>query len=109
MGQATTGFGQGKELGQIHGAWDAIDIFWGEMEMSEEIGFNFDRAVAGQFKSYGGPAISFLKFLFDCEEEVMGFFLVDVEFAIAGDTGGPGAMNIHSWKDLPHEVSDKFG
>jgi hypothetical protein len=96
-------------LGQIHGAWDAIDIFGGEMEMSEEIGFNFDWAVARQFKSNRCSAIYFLELLFDCEEEVMGFFLVDVEFAITGDTGGPSAMNIHSWKDFPHEVSDKFG
>lgn len=59
MGQATTGFSQSKELGQIHGAWDPIYIVGREMEMSEEIGFNFDWAVAGQLKSYGGPAISF--------------------------------------------------
>jgi hypothetical protein len=78
------------------------------MEMSEEIGFNFDRAVAGQLKSYGGPAISFLKFLFDREEKVMGFFLVNVEFTITGDASGPGTMNFHSWKDLPNKVSDKF-
>jgi hypothetical protein len=109
MGHAATGFSQSKELGQIHGAWDAIDIFGGKMEMPEKIGFNFDWAVAGQFKSNGGPAISFLELLFDCEEEVMGFFLINVEFAIAGDARGPGSMNIHSWKDLPHEVSDKFG
>jgi hypothetical protein len=78
------------------------------MEMSEEIGFNFDRAVAGQFKSYGGPAISFLKFLFDRQEEVVGFLLVNIKLAVSGDPGGPGAMNFHSWKDLAHKVSDKF-
>ena len=109
MGQAAAGFSQSKKLGQIHGAWNAIDIFGCEMEMPKEIGFNLDRAVAGEFKSNGGSAISFLELLFDCEEEVMGFFLIDVEFAIAGDAGGPGAMNIHSWKNLPHKVSDKFG
>jgi hypothetical protein len=96
-------------LGQIHGAWDAIDIFGGEMEMSEQIGFNFDWAVAGQFKSDRGSAISFLEFLFDCKEEVMGFFLINVEFAIAGDAGGPSAMNFHSRKNLAYKVSDKFG
>jgi hypothetical protein len=96
-------------LGQIHGAWDAIDIFGGKMEMPEKIGFNFDWAVAGQFKSNGGPAISFLELLFDCEEEVMGFFLINVEFAIAGDAGGPSAMNFHSRKNLAYKVSDKFG
>jgi hypothetical protein len=108
MSQATTGFGQSKELSQIHGAWDAIDIFGREMEMSEEIGFNLDWAVVGQLKSDRGSAISFLEFLFDCKEEVMSFFLVDVEFAIAGDTSGPSTMNFHSWKDLAHKVSDKL-
>ena len=108
MGQATTGFSQSKELGQIHGARDAIDIFGREMEMSEEIGFNFDWAVAGQLKSYGGPAISFLKFLFDRQEEVVGFLLVNIKLAVSGDPGGPGAMNFHSWKDLAHKVTDKL-
>jgi hypothetical protein len=78
------------------------------MQMSEEIGFNFNRAVPSQFKSDSGSAVSFLKLFFDCEEEVMGLFLVDVEFTIAGDAGGPRAMNFHSWKDLAHKVSDKF-
>jgi hypothetical protein len=108
MGQAAAGFSQSKKLGQIHGAWNAIDIFGCEMEMPKEIGFNFDWAVAGEFKSNGGPAISFLELLFDCEEEVMGFFLIDVEFAIAGDAGGPGAVDFHPWKDLAHKMPDKF-
>ncbi len=79
------------------------------MEVAEEVGFHFDRAIEAELESDGGAAVSFLEFFFDGEEEVMGFFFVDIEFAIAGDAGGPSSDDFGSWKHFTNEVADEIG
>ena len=77
--------------------------------MTQEIGFDFDRAILCDFETNGRPSISFLELFFDGEEEVVGFFFVDIEFAVSGDPGRPSAVDFHAWKNLGDEVADQFG
>jgi hypothetical protein len=79
------------------------------MEVTEEVGFHFDRAIEAELESDGGATVSFLEFFFDSEEEVMGFFFVDIEFAIAGDAGGPSSDDFGSWENFTNEVADEIG
>ena len=77
--------------------------------MTQEIGFDFDRAILCDFETNGRPSISFLELFFDGEEEVVGFFFVDIEFAIAGNAGGPSPNDLGSGKDFTDEVADEIG
>jgi hypothetical protein len=79
------------------------------LEVTEKVGFHFDRAIEAELESDGGAAVSFLEFFFDSEEEVMGFFFVDIEFAIAGDAGGPSSDDFGSWENFTNEVADEIG
>lgn len=63
----------------------------------------------GEFKADGGAAIAIAELLFDGEEKVVHFFLVDVELAIAGDAGGPSPENLQAGKDVVDEVTDELG
>jgi hypothetical protein len=77
------------------------------MESAQKIIFDFHRAVLGNFKADGRTPVSFLEFLLDGEEEILGFFLVDIEFAVAGDTGGPSPHDFHAREDLADKVADQ--
>jgi hypothetical protein len=77
--------------------------------MTKKIGFDFDGAILCEFETNGGSSISLLEFFLDREEEVVGFFFVDIEFAVSGDPGGPGTVDFHAWENLGDEVADKFG
>jgi hypothetical protein len=77
--------------------------------MTEEVGFDFDGAILCEFKSNGRSSVSFLEFFLDGQEEVVGFFFVDIEFAVPGDSCGPGAVDFHAWKNFRDEVTDQFG
>jgi hypothetical protein len=77
--------------------------------MTEEVGFDFDRAILCEFETNGGSSISLLEFFLDREEEVVGFLFVDIEFTVSGDPGGPGTMDFHAWENLGDEVADQFG
>jgi hypothetical protein len=79
------------------------------MEVTEEVSFHFDRAIEAELESDGGAAVSFLEFFFDSEKKVMGFFFVDIEFAIAGDAGGPSSDDFGSWENFTNEVADEIG
>jgi len=37
------------------------------------------------------------------------FFFVDIELAVSGDPGRPGAVDFHARKNFRDEVSDQFG
>jgi hypothetical protein len=106
--KAATRFSQGKYLGEIDGARHAVDILVGKVQMAEEIGFDFDGAILGEFKTNGGAPIPFLEFLFDGQEKVVGLFLVNIELAVASDAGGPGTMNLHSGEHFADKVADQF-
>jgi len=77
--------------------------------MAQEIGFDFDGAILCEFESNGCPSVSFLKFFLNGKEEVVGFFFVDIEFAIPSDSGGPGTVDFHAWENFCDEVADQFG
>jgi hypothetical protein len=77
--------------------------------MTQEVGFDFDRAVLCEFQTNGGSSISLLEFFRDREEEVVGFLFVDIELAVSGDPGGPGTVDFHAWENLGYEVADQFG
>ena len=79
------------------------------MEPTEEIVFDFDGAVLGNFEANGGAPVSFLQFLLNGEKKVLGFFFVDIKFAVAGDPGGPGPDDFHAGKDLADKVADQVG
>lgn len=109
FGMAPTFFGQGEELSEIEGPSDAINIVRRKLEVTEEVGFHFYGAIEAEFEANGCSAVSFLEFFFDSEEEVMGFFFVDIEFAIAGDAGGPSSDDFGSWENFTNEVADEIG
>ena len=77
--------------------------------MTEEVGFDFDGAILREFESNGGPSVSFLKFFLNGQEEVVGFFFVDIELAVSGDPGRPGTVDFHARKNFRDEVADQFG
>jgi hypothetical protein len=77
--------------------------------MTEEVGFDFDGAILCEFESNGCPSVSFLKFFLNGQEEVVGFFFVDIELAVSGDPGRPGTVDFHAWKNFRDEVTDQFG
>jgi hypothetical protein len=77
--------------------------------MTQEVGFDFDRAILCEFETNGSSSISLLEFFLDREEEVVGFLFVDIELAVSGDPGGPGTMDFHAWENLGDEVADQFG
>lgn len=109
FGMAPTFFGQGEELSEIEGPSDAINIVRRKVEVTEEVGFHFYGAIEAEFEANGCSAVSLLEFFFDGEEEVVGFFFVDIEFAIAGDAGGPSPNDLGSGKDFTDEVADEIG
>ena len=77
--------------------------------MTQEVGFDFDGAILCELETNGGSSISLLEFFLDRQEEVVGFFFVDIELAVSGDPGGPGTMDFHAWENLGDEVADQFG
>ena len=77
--------------------------------MTEEVGFDFDGAILCEFESNGCSSVSFLKFFLNGQEEVVGFFFVDIELAVSGDPGGPGTVDFHARKNFRDEVADQFG
>jgi len=77
--------------------------------MTEEVGFDFDGAILCEFESNGRPSVSFLEFFLDGQEEVVGFFFVDIELAVSGDPGRPGTVDFHARKNFRDEVADQFG
>jgi hypothetical protein len=77
--------------------------------MTEEVGFDFDGAILCEFESNGGSSISLLEFFLDREEEVVGFFFVDIELAVSGYPSGPGTVDLHTRKNFRDEVADQFG
>ena len=79
------------------------------MEVAEEVGFHFHRAVEAEFEANGSATVSFLEFFFNGEEEIVGFFFVDIEFAVAGDAGGPSSDDLSSWENFTDEVADEIG
>ena len=109
FGMAPTFFGEGEELGEIEGPSDPINIVRRKLEVTEKVGFHFCGAIEAEFETNGCSAVSFLELFFDGEEEVVGFFFVDIEFAVSGDPGRPSAVDFHAWKNLGDEVADQFG
>ncbi len=79
------------------------------MEVAEEVGFHFHGTVEAEFEANGRAAVSFLEFFFNGEEEIVGLFLVDIEFAVAGDAGGPSPDDLTSWENFADEVTDEIG
>jgi len=77
--------------------------------MTQEVGFDFDGAILCEFETNGRPSVPFLEFFLDREEEVVGFFFVDIELAVSGDPGGPGSVDFHPWENLGDEMTDQFG
>jgi hypothetical protein len=108
-GLITACFGQGEDLCEVDRAGDAIGVFRKELKVAEEKVFNIDGAVCRNLEANGGAPIPFLEFFFDGEEEILGLFLVDIEFAIPGDADGPDPVYFHAWKDLADEVANEFG
>lgn len=39
----------------------------------------------------------------------MSFFFVNIEFAVAGDAGGPSSDDFGSWENFTDEVADEIG
>jgi len=109
VGEAAAWLGKSEELSQIDGSRDTINVFVRELEMTEEVGFDFDRAILCEFETNGSSSISLLEFFLDRQEQVVGFFLVDIELAVSGDSGGPGTVDFHAWENLGDEVADQFG
>jgi len=79
------------------------------MEVTEEVGFHFHWAVEAELESDGRASVSFLKFFFNGEEEIVSFFFVNIEFAVAGDAGGPSSDDLGSWENFTDEVADEIG
>ena len=79
------------------------------MKVAEEVGFHFHGAVETEFKANGRASVSFLEFFFNGEEEIVGLFLVNIEFAIAGNAGGPSTDELGSRKNFIDEVADEIG
>jgi hypothetical protein len=79
------------------------------MKVTEEVGFHFHRAVETEFKANGCASVSFLEFFFNGEEEIVGLLLVNIEFAVAGDAGGPSSDDFGSWENFTDEVTDEIG
>ena len=107
-GLIATRLGEGENLGEIDRAGDAVGVIRKKLQMAEEEVFHFQRAIDRNLQADGGSAVSFLKFLLDGEEKILCLFLVDVEFAVAGDSDRPGPLDFHAGEDLPDEVADEF-
>jgi hypothetical protein len=50
-----------------------------------------------------------LKFFLNGQEEVVGFFFVDIELAVSGYPSGPGTVDFHTRKNFRDEVAHQFG
>jgi len=103
------GIGDSENLREVDRSGDAVGVLWEEVEVAEKKVFNFDRAVLGNLEADGGTTVSFLELLLDGEEKVLGFLLVDVEFAVPGDADGPGSVDFHPGEDFPDKMADQFG
>jgi hypothetical protein len=79
------------------------------MKVAEEVGFHFHWAVEAEFEANGRASVSFLEFFFNSEEEIVSFFFVNIEFAVAGDAGGPSSDDFGSWENFIDEVADEIG
>jgi hypothetical protein len=79
------------------------------MKVAEEVGFHLNGAVEAEFEANGRATVSFLEFFFNGEEEIVGLFLVNIEFAIAGNAGGPSSDDFGSWENFTDEVADEIG
>lgn len=104
-----SGFRQSEELGEVDRARHPIDVFRCQMKMGQQIRFNFCRTIFRQFKPHGSSTVSFLELLLNGQEKVVGFFLVDIEVAVAGDAGGPSPLDVHPGKDLLNKIPNQFG
>ena len=76
---------------EVEGAFEAEDVLAGEVEVVAEGVVNGVGDALFDFEADGGAAAQVAQLGLDGFEEVFGFFLVDVEVAVAGDSEGVGA------------------
>ncbi len=105
----------GEEADEIDRAIDLVEIFAFEFEDFEEAVGDADRAIGLDFQADRVAAVAVAQFGFDAAEEVFGFFLVDVEVAVAGDAELVSSAEFHAMEECTDVMlddvadPDKFG
>jgi hypothetical protein len=82
--------GEAHQAQEVEGAAETEDVFAGELKVSAE---GFENIVLDgvlDFEADGGVAAEVAELFLDFLEDVVGFLVVDVEVAVAGDAEGAG-------------------
>ena len=90
-----------REMGHRKRAVEFVEIGFGEIEKLEEQAREIFRAIRFHFQAHGVAAAGPPQFLLDAAQEVFGFFVVDVEIAVARDAKG-----VHAVED---QAGEKIG
>ena len=91
----------------IEGPLDPVQIGFGQIEGVEQVLVNFGRGVVVDLQPHGGALSAVLKFLFDGTQKVPGVVLVDVEFAVSGDSEMPVARDAGAREEILEVVPDE--
>ena len=102
--------GDGHEPHEVERPIDAVDVLFFEVEDFAEAADEFFGDVL-HFEADGVAAVELAEFVFDGAQEVAGFFLVDVEVAVARDAEHVGAMDFDAVEEAAdmglHEVAEE--
>jgi len=94
---------------EVERAFEPEDVFAGEVEVVAEGVVNGVGDALFDFEADGGAAAEVAQLGLDGLEEVFGFFLVDVEVAVAGDAEGVGAGQPVAGEELAGAQLDDLG
>ncbi len=79
---------QRHQVAHAQRAIEPVKIGFGQLEKAEQLLAHFARAIRFHFQAHGIAAARASQFLLDRAEEVLRFFLIDIEVAVSGHAKG---------------------
>ncbi len=93
----------GHESVEIHRTVDLIQIVALEREVTQQEGGDVFRTIERSFQSHGRAVAPLRELAFDRAQQVVHFFVVDEQIAVARDAELPGAFHLHAAEQLRDE------
>ena len=91
---------------QIHRAIDLVQIVLRQREMAQQEGGDVFRAIERGFQTHSRAVAALCQFAFDGAQQVVHFFVVDEQIAVARHAELPCAFDLHAAEQLRDESRD---
>ena len=98
-----------REAIEIHGSRDLVEIDLAERELPHQEGIEIRRTVARHLEANRRAITSMRELAFERAAQVVDFFVVDEQVAVAGDAELVAAEHVHAGEQLGYELLDDAG